>query len=116
MHQLDVNNAFLQGSLNEDVCMAQSPGLKDSQHPNYVCKLHKTIYSLRQGTRAWHDELKTYITSHGFITSKIDPSLFICASGPTLAYFLVYVDDLLLTGNDASFLHHFIQLYPTSFL
>jgi hypothetical protein len=115
MHQLDVNNAFLQGSLNEDVYMAQPPGLKDSQHPDYVCKLHKAIYGLRQAPRAWHDALKTFITSHGFITSKSDPSLFIYVSGPTLAYFLVYVDDLLLTGNDASFLHHFIQSLSNRF-
>jgi len=115
MHQLDVNNAFLQGSLNEDVYMAQPPGLKDSEHPNYVCKLHKAIYGLRQAPPAWHDALKTFITSHGFITSKSDPSSFIYASGPTFAYFLVYVDDLLLTGNDASFLHHFIQSLSNRF-
>lgn len=115
MHQLDVNNAFLQGSLNEEVYMAQPPGLKDSQQPTYVCKLHKAIYGLRQAPRAWHDALKTFITSHGFTTSQSDPSLFIYASGTTLAYFLVYVDDLLLTGNDASFLHHFIQSLSNRF-
>ena len=109
MHQLDVNNAFLQGSLNEEVYMTQPPGLKDSHQPNFVCELHKAIYGLRQAPRAWHDALKTFITSHGFTTSQSDPSLFIYVSGTTLAYFLVYVDDLLLTGNDASFLHHFIQ-------
>ncbi|GAU16981.1 hypothetical protein TSUD_37390 [Trifolium subterraneum] len=109
MHQLDVNNAFLQGPLNEDVYMAQPPGLKDSHHPTYVCKLHKAIYGLRQAPRAWHDALKTFITSHGFTTSQSDPSLFIYASGTILAYLLVYVDDILLTGNDASFLHYFIQ-------
>jgi hypothetical protein len=115
MHQLDVNNAFLQGSLNEDVYMAQPPGLKDSHHPTYVCKLHKAIYDLRQAPRAWHDALKTFITSHGFTTSQSDPSLFIYASGTILAYFLVYVDDLLLTGNDASFLNHFIQSLSNRF-
>jgi hypothetical protein len=115
MHQLDVNNAFLQGSLNEDVYMAQPPGLKDSHHPTYVCKLHKAIYGLRQAPRAWHDALKTFITSHGFTTSQSDPSLFIYASGTILAYFLVYVDDLLLTGNDASFLNHFIQSLSNRF-
>ncbi|GAU41761.1 hypothetical protein TSUD_13620 [Trifolium subterraneum] len=115
MHQLDVNNAFLQGSLKEDVYMAQPPGLKDTHHPNYVCKLHKAIYGLRQAPRAWHDALKTFITSHGFKTSKSDPSLFIYASGPIIAYFLVYVDDLLLTGNDAQFLSKFIQSISNRF-
>jgi hypothetical protein len=115
MHQLDVNNAFLQGSLKEDVYMAQPPGLKDKQYPNHVCKLHKAIYGLRQAPRAWHDALKTFITSHGFTTSKSDPSLFIYDSGQTLAYFLVYVDDLLLTGNNAQFLKDFIQSISNRF-
>lgn len=115
MHQLDVNNAFLQGSLKEEVFMAQPSGMKDQQYPNYVCKLHKAIYGLRQAPRAWHDALKSFITSHGFTMSKNDPSLFIYASGSNLAYFLVYVDDLLLTGNDATFLNHFIVSLSTRF-
>jgi hypothetical protein len=115
MHQLDVNNAFLQGSLKEEVYMNQPPGLKDKQYPNHVCKLHKAIYGLRQAPRAWHDALKSFITSHGFTTSKSDPSLFIYVSGPTIAYFLVYVDDLLLTGNDAQFLHNFIHSISNRF-
>lgn len=43
MHQLDVNNVFPQGSLKEEVSMAQPPGIKDQQHRKYVCKLHKEI-------------------------------------------------------------------------
>ncbi|PNX98781.1 hypothetical protein L195_g022038 [Trifolium pratense] len=115
MHQLDVNNAFLQGHLKEDVYMAQPPGLKDSQHPTYVCKLHKAIYGLRQAPRAWHDALKEFINLYGFVTSKSDPSLFIYTSGAKLAYFLVYVDDLLLTGNDSQMLHNFIETLSNKF-
>lgn len=95
--------------------MSQPPGLKDKQYLNHVCKLHKAIYGLRQAPRAWHDALKAFITSHGFTTSKSDPSLFIYASGAIIAYFLVYVDDLLLTGNDAEFLHNFIQSLSKTF-
>lgn len=115
MHQLDVNNAFLQGSLREQVYMAQPPGLKDSQHPHYVCKLHKAIYGLCQAPRAWHDALKSFTVSYGFSCSKSDPSLFIYANEGTLAYFLVYVDDLLLTGNNNSFMQEFISSLAQQF-
>lgn len=111
MHQLDVNNAFLQGALQEQVFMAQPLGLKDPQHPDYVCHLHKAIYGLRQAPRAWHEALKHFILSYGFQTSKSDPSLFIYAVGGTKAYFLVYVDDLLITGMTNSSFTSSLQHY-----
>jgi hypothetical protein len=115
MHQLDVNNAFLQGSLTEQVFMAQPPGFKNAQFPNHVCKLNKAIYGLRQAPRAWHDSLKSFINSYGFLTSKSDPSLFIFTSGSIKIYFLVYVDDLLLTGNDNQFMITFIEALSKRF-
>lgn len=95
--------------------MSQPPGLKDEKHPNYVCKLHKAIYGLRQAPRAWHDALKQFIVTYGFQTSKSDPSLFIYSSNGIIAYFIVYVDDLLLTGNNNSFLLNFISALSHKF-
>ena len=109
MHQLDVNNAFLQGTIDETIFMVQPPGFKHPQHPDFVCKLHKAIYGLRQAPRAWHEALKSFITDYGFSTSLSDPSLFIYSKHNVTAYFLVYVDDLLLTGNDDNFLASFIH-------
>ena len=82
LRQLDVNNAFLQGSLSEDVFMAQPPGFLNSQYPSHVCKLNKAIYGLRQAPRAWYTELRNYLLSVDFVNSKSDASLFILhASG-----------------------------------
>lgn len=97
-------NAFLQGSLKEEVFMAQPHGMEYQQHVQYVCKLHKEIHGLRQVTRALHDALKYFTTSHNFHMRQNDPSLFIYASRSILAYFLMYVDDLLLRGNDSKFI------------
>lgn len=98
--QYDVSNAFLHGTLDEDVYMVQPPGFVDSSKPNYVCKLHRSLYGLKQAPRQWNNCLKEALISCGFVQSHLDHSLFVLRSGASVLYCLTYVDDLLLTGND----------------
>lgn len=53
MQQIDINNAFLNGDLSEDVFMWQPEGFEDKDHPHYICKLNKALYGLKQAPRAW---------------------------------------------------------------
>ncbi|CAH9094778.1 unnamed protein product [Cuscuta epithymum] len=115
LRQLDVNNAFLHGSLSEEVYMLQPPGFKDSSHPTHVCRLRKALYGLKQAPRAWYLELSRFLISAGFRRSKADASLFIFSHNNILLYFLVYVDDIVLTGNQPAALEQFIQQLTTRF-
>lgn len=102
--QLDVSNAFLNGDLNEVVYMVQPQGFIDKCFPHYVCKLNKTAYGLKQSSCEWFLKLSKFLLSIGFKASKVDPSLFIYRSGSSICFFLVYVDDVIVTGNGSSVL------------
>ncbi|GKA19148.1 retrovirus-related pol polyprotein from transposon RE1, partial [Tanacetum coccineum] len=107
LHQLDVKNAFLHGHLNETVYMEQPPGFIDPQFPNHVCKLSKALYGLKQAPRAWFHRLSSFLLAHGFVCSRADTSLFVFTKDSCIMYLLVYVDDLILTGNNESLLTSF---------
>jgi hypothetical protein len=57
LHQMDVNNAFIHGDLQEEVYMEQPPGYVDETHPNLVCRLKKVLYGLKQAPKAWSDKI-----------------------------------------------------------
>lgn len=101
IHQLDVSNAFLYGTLSDTVYMQQPPGFQDSLHPNYVCKLKKAQYGLKQSPREWYATLSTHLQTFGFQISDADPSLFTYKNGSVRMYILIYVDDILLIGNSS---------------
>jgi hypothetical protein len=115
IHQLDVKNAFLHGTLNETVYCVQPTGFVDSTKPNYVCRLNKSLYGLKQAPRAWHGRFASHITSLGFVEAKSDTSLFIYCRGVDMAFLLLYVDDIVLTTSSPSFLHRIIAALRREF-
>ena len=54
IHQLDVKNAFLHGTLTETVYCSQPTGFVDKTHPDLVYRLNRSLYSLKQASRAWY--------------------------------------------------------------
>jgi histone deacetylase 1/2 len=99
LRQLDVQNAFLHGLLEEEVYMRQPPGFEDKNKPHYVCKLDKALYGLKQAPRAWYSRLSQRLLELGFVPSKGDTSLFHFHKGDCTIFLLVYVDDIIVASS-----------------
>ncbi|KAK2451623.1 putative mitochondrial protein [Trifolium repens] len=99
LHQLDINNAFLHGELQEDVYM-QIPNGVHCANPNQVCKLQKSLYGLKQASRKWNERLTSLLLREGYEQSTADYSLFTLTKDANFTALLVYVDDIILAGND----------------
>ena len=74
-------------------------GFRDPTHPDYVCLLRKSLYGLKQAPRAWYQRFADFVTNIGFVNSIFDSSLFIYNHGSDIAYFLLNVDDIILTTS-----------------
>ena len=101
LHQFDVKNAFLHGDLEEEVYMDLPRGCnlardKESQ----VCKLIKSLYGLKHSPRAWCSRFTKSMKNFRYIQSNADHTLFLKRDGRRLTALIVYVDDIVVTGND----------------
>lgn len=97
---LDVKTAFLNGVLKENVYMYPPDGM--ILNPGFVLKLRRSLYGLKQSPKCWNDRFHEFITSLGFRQSSADVCLYYRASGDTVVYLVIYVDDMLLCGSSTA--------------
>ncbi|KAJ9550922.1 hypothetical protein OSB04_014967 [Centaurea solstitialis] len=100
LHQLDVKNAFLHGDLQEEVYMDIPPGFDTNQTMGKVCKLKKSLYGLKQSPRAWFDRFRRAMVSMGYRQTNGDHTLFFQHNRGHTTMLAVYVDDMIITGDD----------------
>ncbi|KAH9764942.1 retrovirus-related pol polyprotein from transposon RE1 [Citrus sinensis] len=101
VQQFDVKNAFLHGDLSEEIYMDLPPGCSGPERLNQkVCKLKKSLYGLKQSPRAWFGKFTKAIVRFGYNQSNSDHTLFIKKRQGKITALIVYVDDMVVTGND----------------
>ena len=101
LQQFDVKNAFLHGDLEKEIYMDVPPGYGNNLARHTVCKLRKALYGLKQSPRAWFGRFARVMIAMGYKQSQGDHTLFIKHSpSGGVTVLLVYVDDIIVTGDD----------------
>ena len=99
VHQMDVNTAFLNGVIKEEVYIEQSEGFYVENRETHVCILHRALYGLKQAPRAWYLRIDNYLREMGFQRSEVDHNLYFLI-GEVPLILVLYVDDLFLIGDE----------------
>ncbi|GKF23693.1 retrotransposon protein, putative, ty1-copia subclass, partial [Tanacetum coccineum] len=102
--KMDAKTSFLNNHLSEDVYMVQPKGFVDPKHPNKVCKLQRSIYGLKQASRSWSKRFDVEIKKISFTQNPDEPRVYLKSSRSNVAFLILYVDDILLMGNNVTML------------
>lgn len=105
LKQFDNKTAFLNSELTETIYIKQPFGYDDGS--GKICKLNKSLYGLKQASRAWNNKFTTFIKQFNFKTSKADPCVFIHTTGET--YLTIYIDDGLIVSKDSKLIENVIE-------
>ncbi|WVZ70846.1 hypothetical protein U9M48_019482 [Paspalum notatum var. saurae] len=96
---MDVKSAFLNGYIEEEVYVRQSPGFESAKFSDRVYKLRKAFYGLKQAPRAWYARLKSFLLKSGFVMGSVDKILFLLSRGSDTLIVQIYVDDIIFGGS-----------------
>lgn len=95
---IDVATAFLHSNLQEKIFMEQPSGF-ECNNKNKVCLLRKSLYGLKQASRAWNQTVHDLLTKHGYTQTKNEPCVYYLRQNNNLTIIAVYVDDFFIFSN-----------------
>ena len=97
---MDVKRTFLHGDKEEEIYMNHPKGFVVNEKKELACKLKKSLYGLKQSPRMCYQKFDTYMMGLGFTRRKEDHCVYFKLIGDHLIYLVLYVDDMLLIGNN----------------
>ncbi|CAA7014800.1 unnamed protein product [Microthlaspi erraticum] len=115
LYQMDVKSAFLNGELEEEVYITQPPGFVIEGKEEKVLRLYKALYGLKQAPRAWYGRIDSYFIQNGFERSMNDAALYIKKKGGDVLIVSLYVDDIIITGNNVRLINSFKENMKNEF-
>ena len=92
IHHLDVNTAFLNGDLREEIFLELPEGFNDGSSQNCVLLLKKAVYGLRQSARVWNEKAHEILLELGFVqpNPKVKPCIYSRINCDMIMYSFVY--------------------------
>ena len=100
IHQVDVMTAFLNGTFEDEVYMQQPKGFECPGKEEFVCKLNKSIYGLKQSPCCWNSTLDAFLKEMQFTQTASDPCIYCRKAGKDIMFIGVYVDDIILAAKN----------------
>ena len=113
--EFDVKSAFLNGTLEEDICIEQPQGFVISGQEEKVYKLKKALYGLKQAPRAWYRRLDSYLHKNDFHQSESEPTVYLKVKVADMLIVCVYVDDIIYTGSSITLINEFKEIMMHEF-
>jgi len=99
---MDVNSAFLNGVISEEVYVKQTPSFEDVKHLNHVYKLKKSLYGLKQAPKAWYNRLSNFLIENDFKRGRVDTTFFRRTLEKDILVVRIYVDGIIFGSTNAS--------------
>ena len=100
IHQMDVETAFLNGDLDEEIYMEQPEGFIVPSQENKVCQLVKSLYGLKQAPMQWHEKFDSVMMTNGFKINECDKCVYVKNTERGFVIICLYVDDILIMGRN----------------
>jgi hypothetical protein len=115
LYQMDVKNDFLNGVIQEEVYIRQSPGFESLKYPDRVYKLLKSLYRLKQAPRTWYARLKTFFLEHGYVMGSMDKTIFTLNHDTDFLLVQIYVDDIIFDDSSHTLVSRFQKMMESEF-
>ena len=116
LENMDVDTAFLQANVTEDIYIQQPFGYhKKDTNDAMVCKLNKSLYGLKQSSRNWYKAIDTWFKDYGLLPSAADPCVYTKINGDQALIIVLYVDDLIIAGSNRTQINDFKKSISNKF-
>eukprot|EP00253_Pinus_taeda_P006925 PITA_06925 len=115
VYQMDAKSEFLNGVLMKEVYIEQLLGYEKKGEEHKVCKLKKALYGLKQAPRAWYSRIDSYLLENGFDKCEGEPTVYIKEKDGKILIVVLYVDDVIFTGNDDYLIENFKAVMKEEF-